>query len=764
MCVQFLKINIPYIIRTLSYVFFSSFFISSSYAVLPNLPENRADRIIFVSEDFSKGNINNWSNIVPMGADQSGAASISITATNSDGIWLPSSMSDGNNVSSMMQFPVEHPIDITHGDISVYFRAKASTSSATGGRFYVQLNQINGYARTTIRPGGSSQIFRRNNSGTLLGHTPGGIPSQFNDEDEFYNFKMVLSYDNEVNYGITLFQYTLLEGAGTTDPIDDIYGYLELYSVSDARLDSGIFTGLSIFSANAPSASIDSLVVAQRFSNVKLAERFTVDGGSWITTNGGSTISSIDITADDQLNARGVWKPSSGTFVTSTKAINPALDISKGDAIIDFRAYAQSNSSNNGKFYVNLDVQNSNRFVRAQIRPDDNSQILGLDTNGTLVGQQAIYLASSLPVPNDYVNYRFRIELNPDGTMKASLYQDDISTQVIDYKLLGTRDGLDAQTGVFDSLTLYGLTEMPVYVDSISISQAPEYLIMYNKNLSTDQKELFHNHNVFNNAINVIQSHIINVHRVTDYASFANQNIQDIQNHIDTFTDYGDEFDGILVLDIEIISQALRLHPREWADRSSAELDLIYEGLKRHITAVRNLYPKAKLSLYGVPTLNANPVDPEYLQARISVYAQAAAQGVFDQLDFLSPILYLRQGPNDLNFSSNMDNYIRESIDIGSMYTTTGGSQLPALPLLNFLVENGNSNDNGRAVNDLEMYNLMNDFISKIKEKKNQVHALIWWSGFLEKDPYSNFDGYYLDSISGGVDGNAYFEAIIPGD
>jgi hypothetical protein len=152
---------------------------------------------------------------------------------------------------------------------------------------------------------------------------------------------------------------------------------------------------------------------------------------------------------------------------------------------------------------------------------------------------------------------------------------------------------------------------------------------------------------------------------------------------------------GILLLDIE------DPHPQDMHKRPPAEQDAMIQALKIRIAAARAMFPSAKLALYGTinPDARGRADDPTYL-ARLASLKRAGQQGLFDGLDYLAPVLYLRFGPTDRDWDT-LAAYTQLGIDGSKQLRKSNGKSLSILPLTSLWIANSNSKHNGQIVLDL---------------------------------------------------------------
>jgi hypothetical protein len=151
---------------------------------------------------------------------------------------------------------------------------------------------------------------------------------------------------------------------------------------------------------------------------------------------------------------------------------------------------------------------------------------------------------------------------------------------------------------------------------------------------------------------------------------------------------------GIIVMDIEDPKLGdMHLLP-------DAEQSAIIKAVRIRVAATRAKFPRAKLSLYGIvnPDPRGSAADP--YASRLATFVQAGKVGMFDGLDYLSPVLYLRFGPTDRDWDT-LAAYTQMGITGSRMIRKSAGVGILILPLLSLWIANGNSKHNQQIVLDL---------------------------------------------------------------
>jgi hypothetical protein len=140
----------------------------------------------------------------------------------------------------------------------------------------------------------------------------------------------------------------------------------------------------------------------------------------------------------------------------------------------------------------------------------------------------------------------------------------------------------------------------------------------------------------------------------------------------------------ILMMDVE------DPHPKKLHAQSPAEQEDIVRAYTRRIAALRQTFPNARLCMYGTlnPDGRGRPDAPGYL-ARLAALQKAGDDGLYDELDYLVPVLYPRFGPNDPPASwRSYRAYTEQGIDGSRQLRRSNRTSLPVLPVTGFRIAN----------------------------------------------------------------------------
>lgn len=174
----------------------------------------------------------------------------------------------------------------------------------------------------------------------------------------------------------------------------------------------------------------------------------------------------------------------------------------------------------------------------------------------------------------------------------------------------------------------------------------------------------------------------------SDFQAFLGRTQEEVEARLDTyltaFPTVDAQTNGTIIIDVE------HPHPKNLHMYSPEDQDAIVSAYKVRISATKAKFPNAKLGLYGTINPDGNGEEDEAYLARLAALQEAAAEGMFEQLDYMVPVIYPR-------FGCDQDGACDRYYDTYDEMTLQGieGSQaitsLPILPLIHHKVANGNS-------------------------------------------------------------------------
>lgn len=197
---------------------------------------------------------------------------------------------------------------------------------------------------------------------------------------------------------------------------------------------------------------------------------------------------------------------------------------------------------------------------------------------------------------------------------------------------------------------------------------------------------------------------------------FANRLILDMEDPHPSDLGYLLDSNG----DVIVPHQAVTAQQRD--DRIAA--------YRTRIKAARKVFPNAQIGMYGVlvPDGQGRPTAQAYLDAHAAC-VDAGTRGCFDDLDYITPVLYNRFGPTDGAAWTTYATMAAQGIDGSRDIHRSDGREIPLIPLLNSTVNNGNSNHHRQYIKDLPTPNPVANTIGIIVgvlEAKNVEEAFFW--------------------------------------
>jgi hypothetical protein len=182
---------------------------------------------------------------------------------------------------------------------------------------------------------------------------------------------------------------------------------------------------------------------------------------------------------------------------------------------------------------------------------------------------------------------------------------------------------------------------------------------------------------------------------------------------------------AIVIMDIE------KPHPKDLHEHPVRTQNRLIEAFKLRAAAAREMLPNAKLGFYGtlVPDARGRADYPTF-KARLAALARAGERGMFDQVDYLVPVVYPRFGPRDAAWNTYAE-YTRLGI-VGSRHLhRSDGTELPLAPLLTYSVANGNSEHHRQLLMDLPTSEPLHETLRVQLEvmAAERVRTSVFWVG-----------------------------------
>ena len=190
--------------------------------------------------------------------------------------------------------------------------------------------------------------------------------------------------------------------------------------------------------------------------------------------------------------------------------------------------------------------------------------------------------------------------------------------------------------------------------------------------------------------------------------------------------------DDLVILDMEPEKCA----PRHLGDFKDAELAELVRAYKLRIHIARQelqdrQIPRLQLGLYQVIVPDGRGRNSPSFQRRMTGYRQAGCLGMYDELDFICPVLYHRFGVADAD-PATIRQWVarstRQAIEGSLELTRSDGGRIPLVPILSFWVLNGGSSSDRCAT-------LPDAVALQIEELQRSIGiaAILFWSGWQTK-------------------------------
>ena len=151
--------------------------------------------------------------------------------------------------------------------------------------------------------------------------------------------------------------------------------------------------------------------------------------------------------------------------------------------------------------------------------------------------------------------------------------------------------------------------------------------------------------------------------------------------------------DMIIILDMEH-----PIHPKELHEylENPTLFTAIIEAYRLRIKVAREVLPNNPIALYGTVVPHGQGSESGFSDSRLG-YVAAGEHGLYDDLDYLVPVIYHRFGPSDLNFENRLNDMTHQALKEAAALRRRDGSAIPLFPLLSLQIWNSKSNHSGEA-------------------------------------------------------------------
>jgi hypothetical protein len=188
----------------------------------------------------------------------------------------------------------------------------------------------------------------------------------------------------------------------------------------------------------------------------------------------------------------------------------------------------------------------------------------------------------------------------------------------------------------------------------------------------------------------------------------------------------------VVILDME----PEEIAPRNMGDFSGKQQRDLIAAYRRRVRVARQVlrrtgFPGLRLGLYQVIVPDGKGRPSDAFERRMRGYIEAGRQGMYDQLDFICPVLYQRFGSDDAK-PETVRKWIaaasRQAVEESLLLTRRNGDRIPLVPVLSFWVFNGGSANHRRAVPPESVARQL-----EIVQAAVGVEAILFWSGWQTK-------------------------------
>jgi hypothetical protein len=183
----------------------------------------------------------------------------------------------------------------------------------------------------------------------------------------------------------------------------------------------------------------------------------------------------------------------------------------------------------------------------------------------------------------------------------------------------------------------------------------------------------------------------------------------------------------------------LDLEPQGFAPRALGEFVERKKELRELVAAYRRRIrvaeqelrerklPGVQLGLYQVIAPHGQGESSDEFEQRMCGYREAGHLGMYDDLDFICPVLYQRFGPLDTSaerLRQWLDAMTRQALDQSLTLTRRNGKRIPLVPILSFWVLNGKSANDRDAVTPASIALQL-----RLVQESTGISAILFWSG-----------------------------------
>lgn len=194
------------------------------------------------------------------------------------------------------------------------------------------------------------------------------------------------------------------------------------------------------------------------------------------------------------------------------------------------------------------------------------------------------------------------------------------------------------------------------------------------------------------------------------------------------------EKDEIIIIDIES-----PVHPKkfyEYLDDLDT-LEALVEAFKMRIKVVKSVVPTHPVALYGIVVPHGQGSE-EGFSGAYEGYQKAGELGLYDDLDYLVPVLYHRWGASDNSAETRQYDLVHQALSKAAALTNSAGQSVPLFPLLSLSVFNPNSLHDRQAPLAAEV-----DAVVEMVLEYPEVDLFGFWTGDDESAPVGDIPTFF---------------------
>jgi hypothetical protein len=197
----------------------------------------------------------------------------------------------------------------------------------------------------------------------------------------------------------------------------------------------------------------------------------------------------------------------------------------------------------------------------------------------------------------------------------------------------------------------------------------------------------------------------------------------EIKKEFESFLKRGnfpDNKNMVYILDLEA-----PIHPKNFATLKPELLKKVFKAFKLRIKIARAILPKSKIGLYGIMNASGTGIYSEGFIKRFKALKIFGAQGLYDDLDYIVPVLYQRFGAKDGGREATWEAMVRQGVEASSLIKNSKGESIPLMPFNTPVVWNGGSLSHLSTVPYQKMQKVV-----KILAEYESVKAIVFWLGW----------------------------------